>query len=235
MCSSHRWRWKKPPTMVVKSGPQTRFQYDRSNLLKIGAKKIDETQRLRHTLAICIFVSVYLGVEAKHQSWSCDQASGPIRWVGLIPCKPGFVSRTLRIILLSCSPLSPTQLSSAVFSCCSHHHALIVKMQVCTHLWCSCWPWIDASHSSLAPLVWEPSLTVRHFSVKVTPRRCWHSKAANWSPRGPGSWSEWCSAWPGWDDFGCGISGATFVAPFGPAGERTDAIILKWEAHKLTY
>lgn len=95
------------------------------------------------------------------------------------------------------------------------------------------WQLMNASHSPLASLLpiknhlWQYHIILSS-SLNVTPRRCWHLKEADQSTRGLYSWSEWYSAWPGWDGFDCGISGAIFVAQFGPADECTEGIITEF-------
>lgn len=98
---------------------------------------------------------------------------------------------------------------------------------------CCGWQLMNASRSPLASLLrimnhlWQYHIILSS-SPNVTLRRCWHLKEADQTPRGLYSWSEWYSAWPGWDGFDCGISGAIFVAQFGPADECTEGIITEF-------
>lgn len=95
---------------------------------------------------------------------------------------------------------------------------------------CCCWQLMNASSSPLASLLriknhlWEYHIILSS-SPNVTLRRCWHLKEVDQTPRGLYSWSEWYSAWPGWDGFDCGISGAIFVAQFGPVDVCTEGKI----------
>lgn len=95
---------------------------------------------------------------------------------------------------------------------------------------------MNTSRSPLASLLriknhlWQYHIILSS-SPNVTLRRCWHLKEVDQTPRGLYSWSEWYSAWPGWDGFDCGISGAIFVAQFGPGDECTEGIITQ-TSHK---
>lgn len=195
------------------------------------------------TCTFCIFVSVFLSVS--QTKWcTCGHVVKP-----LVQLEESGLFHVSRALFPQITPYYPSFVLSspsqaAVFRCAlqsslcpysknpgftSLHRSLnLARLN-------RCWQWRNASHRSLIAFgsrtISNSDTCFLSKSLGVTPRRCWRWTEAIRSPRGPGSWSEWYSAWPGWDGFGCGISGAIFVAQFGPAKESTQGRILKFWMH----
>lgn len=161
-----------------KSGPQIKsFQCGTSNLLKMGAKNIDEIQRAAtHTRTLCTFVS-NLSVEAKccseykskYQSCTCGHVVKPLvqseELISLGHCFHRLLCVILPLWILSVPRSCPPSAITTSLLWKSRFFQFAHAFDV-AHL-NRRWQRMNASLSSLAP-VWEPSLAVMHFSVKVS-------------------------------------------------------------------